>query len=166
MNYSIEDMKPSDWEEVSQIYYEGILTKNATFQNEVPTWKEWDEGHLKVCRFIAKYQDNIIGWVALSPISSRPVFKGVAEDSIYIKEGYKGQGVATALMKHLIQKSEIEGIWTLEAKIFPENKESIALHQKFGFVSIGIRDKIGQMVSGEWRDIVVLERRSKTVGNE
>ena len=164
MNYIIEEMQPDDWKAVGQIYWEGILTKNATFQNEVPTWKEWDENHLETCRYVAKYQGSIIGWVALSPISKRPVFKGVAEDSIYIKDGYKGQGVATNLMKCLIEQSEAEGIWTLEAKIFPENKESIALHEKFGFKSVGIRDKIGQMVSGEWRDIVVMERRSTIVG--
>lgn len=164
MNYIIEEMTANDWEEVSQIYYEGILTQNATFQNEVPTWVEWDESHLKICRFVAKQNEIIVGWVALSPISKRPVFKGVAEDSIYIKEGFKGQGVATLLMKHLITQSEAEGIWSLEAKIFPENQESIALHKKFGFKTVGIREKIGQMVSGEWRDIVVMERRSKIVG--
>lgn len=164
MAYIIEEMKPDDWEAVSQIYYEGILTKNATFQNEVPTWDEWNESHLKSCRIVAKSQGIIVGWAALSPISKRPVFKGVAEDSVYIKDGYRGQGVAKTLMNHLIKQSEIEGIWTLEAKIFPENKESVALHEKFGFISVGIREKIGQMVSGQWRDIVVMERRSKIVG--
>lgn len=165
MNYVIEALQPCDWEAVSNIYYEGILTKNATFQNEVPTWQEWDESHLKNCRFIAKCNDVIVGWAALSPISNRPVFRGVAEDSIYIKEGYRGKGVAKCLMEHLIKQSEADGIWTLEAKIFPENIESIALHEKFGYVNVGTRSKIGRMASGEWRDIVVMERRSRIVGN-
>lgn len=164
MKYIIETMQQGDWEAVSQIYYEGILTKNATFQNEVPTWIEWDDSHLKTCRFVAKNKKEIIGWVALSPVSKRPVFAGVAEDSIYIKSTYRGKGVATALMETLIKHSEGAGIWTLEAKIFPENVESIALHEKFGFVTVGVRKKIGQMASGWWRDIVVMERRSKIVG--
>lgn len=164
MTFLIDQMKASDWEEVCNIYLEGIQTGNATFQSEVPTWEEWDSDHLKECRFVARRDDQILGWVALSPISNRPVFKGVAEDSIYIKSEYRGIGVATSLMKHLIKQSELLGFWTLEAKIFPENVESIILHKKFGFKSVGIREKIGQSVLGVWRDIDVLERRSSSVG--
>ncbi|PKM95909.1 MAG: N-acetyltransferase [Firmicutes bacterium HGW-Firmicutes-1] len=164
MNFFIDQMKVSDWNQASNIYLEGIQTGNATFQNEVPTWEEWDRDHLIECRFVARCDDNILGWVALSSISNRPVFRGVAEDSIYIKNEYKGIGVASALMQHMIMQSELLGFWTLEAKIFPENIESINLHQKFGFKSVGIREKIGQSVLGVWRDIVVLERRSEVVG--
>ncbi|PKM50237.1 MAG: N-acetyltransferase [Firmicutes bacterium HGW-Firmicutes-7] len=164
MNFLIDKMETSDWSQVSEIYFEGIKTGNATFQNDVPSWEDWDREHLKECRFVARLNQHILGWVALSAVSNRPVFRGVAEESIYIKAEYRGLGVATALMQHLIEQSELLGFWTLEAKIFPENIESIALHHKFGFKSVGIRHKIGQSVLGSWRDIDVLERRSSVVG--
>lgn len=164
MNYTIEAMQPLDWNQAAQIYFEGIQMGNATFQNEVPTWEDWDKDHLKECRFVAKKNDEILGWVALSPTSKRPVFKGVAEDSIYIKKANWGQGIGSELMKRLILESEEKGFWTIEAKIFPENHESIALHEKFGFKSVGKRINIGQMADGRWRDIVLLERRSKIIG--
>ncbi|NLV57581.1 MAG: N-acetyltransferase [Clostridiales bacterium] len=164
MEFIIEEMKPSDWEEVAKIYLEGIKTKIATFENEVPAWEKWDAGHCKTCRIIARSAGRVLGWAALSPTSDRCVYAGVAEISIYVGGQYKSSGVGTALMMELIRRSEEEGFWTLQSGIIKENESSRALHRKCGFREVGIRERLGQMDNGKWHDVVLMERRSKTVG--
>ncbi|MCX6236743.1 MAG: GNAT family N-acetyltransferase [Bacteroidia bacterium] len=161
----IEEMPEKSWEAVRRIYNAGIATKNATFQSEAPAWEVWDQSHRKDCRLIAIANDQIVGWAALSNVSNRCVYAGVAEVSVYVDSDFKGMGVGDQLMKKLIIESERNGIWTLQAGIFPENKASIALHLKNGFRIIGIREKIGKM-DNIWRDTAMLERRSKIVGIE
>jgi phosphinothricin acetyltransferase len=161
----IEEMSEKSWEAVRRIYNSGIATKNATFQTEVPEWEAWDQSHRKDCRLIARINDQIAGWAALSNISSRCVYAGVAEVSIYIDAAFRGMGIGDQLMKQLITESERHGIWTLQAGIFPENKASIGLHLKNGFRILGTREKIGKM-DNIWRDTITLERRSKVVGIE
>jgi phosphinothricin acetyltransferase len=151
------------WGDVVRIYLAGIATKNATFETQAPSWETWDASHRKDCRLAAKLGNDIVGWAALSHVSSRSVYAGVAEVSIYIDAKYRKQGIGTALMTALVQESEAEGIWTLQAGIFPENIGSIELHKKHGFRILGVREKIG-MMDGRWRDIAFLERRSKKVG--
>ena len=141
---TIEKMQPSDWEEVAAIYQEGINTGNATFETQCPPWEVWNEKHRKECRFVARENGKIAGWVALSGVSVRPVYAGVCEVSIYIGSAFKGKGVGSLLMQTLIDASETHGIWMLQAAIFPENKGSIHLHEKFGFRQVGIREKIGK----------------------
>ncbi|MDP4090783.1 MAG: N-acetyltransferase family protein, partial [Bacillota bacterium] len=126
MEYKIEEMKLSDWEQVRNIYLEGIRTCLATFQAEAPSWEDWDKGHLSLCRLAARSGDTVLGWAALSPTSSRSCYAGVAEVSIYIGEEYKGQGIGTVLMNELIKQSEENGIWTLHSGIIRENAASIA----------------------------------------
>ncbi|MEW9095454.1 MAG: N-acetyltransferase family protein [Clostridiaceae bacterium] len=164
MEYVIEEMKSSDWEQVKNIYLEGIKTGTATFQTEAATWENWDKGHLNSCRLVARSSNDILGWVALSPTSSRCVYFGVAEVSIYIGEKYNGQGIGTALLKNLFKLSEENGIWTLQSVIIKENTSSILLHKKCGFREVGIREKIAKMGDGAWHDTVLMERRSKIVG--
>jgi phosphinothricin acetyltransferase len=161
----IEEMKDESWEAVQRIYNEGIATKNATFQTEAPEWDAWDQSHRKDCRLIATINNEIAGWAALSNVSSRCVYAGVAEVSIYIDSAFRGMGVGDQLMKQLINESEKQGIWTLQAGIFPENKASIALHLNNGFRIQGTREKIAKM-DNVWRDTVMLERRSRVAGME
>ena len=163
MDIVIEKMKDQDWPFVKAIYIEGIATGNATFETNAPDWEKWDKGHLKDCRFVAKSGNEIVGWVALSPVSERCAYKGVAEESLYIKESARGKGIGKTLLLAVIEESERKGIWTLQSGIFPENIASMALHKKCGFRELGIREKIGFM-NGRWRDVVLVERRSKVVG--
>lgn len=165
MNYIIDNMNQSDWPQVSAIYLDGINTKLATFQSSVPTWNDWNIGHCEACRFVARSQDIILGWVALTPFSGRCVYAGVAELSIYIGEKYKGMGVGTTLMNHLIQRSEEEGYWTLLSGIIRENTPSRRLHEKCGFREVGYRERVGKMSTGKWHDVIIMERRSKLVGD-
>ena len=165
MEVLIEEMKDEAWEAVQRIYNAGIATKNATFQTEAPEWEAWDQAHRKDCRLIARIDNQVAGWAALSNVSNRCVYAGVAEVSIYIDPAFRGMGVGDQLMKQLITESEKNGLWTLQAGIFPENKASIALHLKNGFKILGIREKIGKL-DNVWRDTVLLERRSKVVGIE
>ncbi len=156
-------MTPDHWEAVRKIYQEGITTGNATFETSVPDWKEWDERHLPSCRLVARSDNKVLGWAALSPVSSRCVYGGVAEVSIYVTEESRGQGIGRRLLAALVQASEQNGIWTLQAGIFPENAASIQLHQHAGFRIVGRRERIGCM-NGRWRDTVLMERRSAMVG--
>ena len=160
MDYKIEVMDKSDWEEVKKIYEKGIKTGNATFDNKAPTWEEWDRGHFKKCRLVIKNKDNIYGWAALSPVYKKKAYEGVGEVSIYIDPEYQGKGFGKQLLEALIESSEKNGFWTLEAKIFPENEVSIYLHKKYGFRLVGIREKLGKTSEGIWRDVALLERRS------
>ena len=152
-----------DWEPVSEIYQEGINTGNATFESTVPDWNAWDKAHLKICRFVAVINNTIVGWSALSPVSSRCVYGGVAEVSVYVSLKFSGQKIGTKLLERLIAESEAHGIWTLQAGIFPENKSSIIIHERLGFRQVGYRERIGQM-NGIWRDNLFLEKRSTSVG--
>ncbi len=165
MIFTIRNMNEDDFESVKRIYLEGIATKKATFQTEVPDYETWSNGHIKDCRFVAvDMEDQIIGWVALSPTSSRCVYRGVNEVSIYISQKAKGHHIGTALMNMVIEESEKLGIWTLQSGIIEINEVSIALHKKCGFRIVGIRENIAQDVDGIWRNTVIMERRSKTVG--
>jgi phosphinothricin acetyltransferase len=153
-------MKPSEWEQVKHIYLEGIQSGIATFQTQVPEWKAWHKGHLTYCRLVARAVNDVLGWAALSPTSSRECYKGVVEVSIYVGNKYKGQGIGAALLTSLIRQSEENGIWSLYSAIIRENDASIALHKKCGFREIGIREKVAKMGNGIWHDVVLMERRS------
>src|ERR1019366_8703898 len=137
-------MRPEDWDAVRAIYLEGIATRNATFEQSAPDWPAWDQGHLPRCRLVARIDSEVLGWAALSPVSSRRVYAGVAEFSIYVAERARGRGVGAALLTALIEASEQEGIWTLQSGIFPENTASLELCRRFGFRVVGRRERIGR----------------------
>lgn len=158
----VEKMSKKDWPQVAHIYEQGIRSKNATFEQECPEWKVWNEKHREDCRLIATEKGKITGWAALSNVSGRQVYSGVCEVSIYVEESSYRKGIGDFLMKKLIEESEKSGIWTLQAGIFPENKASISLHEKNGFRVVGTRERLGKM-DDIWRDIVLMERRSKKV---
>jgi phosphinothricin acetyltransferase len=151
------------WPAVRAIYESGIATGNATFQTEAPGWEDWDQGHVKSCRLVAMEADQVLGWAALSAVSGRCVYAGVGEVSVYIHPDARGKGVGQQLLAALIEESESNNFWTLQAGIFPENSASIALHEKLGFRQVGCRERIGKM-NGIWRDTLLLERRSNTIG--
>ena len=155
-------MQPEHWPAVRAIYEAGLATGNASFQTSAPSWEEWDAAHLKHSRLVVIENGAVLGWAALTPVSGRCVYAGVAEISVYVDSASRGKGVGTALLQELITESEKNGLWTLQAGIFPENVPSLCLHEKAGFRQVGIREKIGQM-NGVWRDTVLLERRSKIV---
>ncbi|WP_413376590.1 N-acetyltransferase family protein [Alkalihalobacillus sp. 1P02AB] len=157
---TIKKLEKSNWEQVREIYIEGLATRNATFQTEAPCWDIWDETHHHVGRLVAVVDGKVVGWCALTPISSRPVYRGVAEVSIYISKKYTNKGIGSQLMNSLIKGSEAQGVWTLQASIFPENETSILLHKKFGFRIVGRREKIAQL-DGIWRDTILVERRKR-----
>jgi phosphinothricin acetyltransferase len=159
----METMQAADWDQVRAIYAEGIATRNATFEEAPPAWESWDAGHRPSCRLVARSGGEVVGWAALSRPSARSVYAGVAEVSIYIAEKARGQGVGRGLLAELIRGSEAEGIWTLQAGVFPENSASLRLHQAAGFREVGRRERIGRM-NGRWRDTVLLERRSSVAG--
>ena len=160
--FEIRQMRSSDWSAVAEIYKEGIATGMATFETEIPSWKQWDENHLDSCRWVATNQGKILGWAALSGVSYRCVYGGVAEVSVYVAAMARGNKVGEQLLKKLITDSEKQGYWTLQSGIFPENLASIKLHEKLGFRKIGYREKIGQL-AGVWLDNILMEKRSKTI---
>ena len=155
----------ADWPAVRAIYEEGIATGNATFETAAPEWPAWDAARLAVGRLVARRGRRVVGWAALSPVSSRAVYAGVAEVSIYVATAARGQGVGKTLLRALIEASEDGGIWTLQAGILPENRASVALHQSCGFHVVGRRERLGRL-HGVWRDMLLLERRSGRVGLE
>jgi phosphinothricin acetyltransferase len=159
-NVTIRIMTDSDSEIVLEIYRMGIETRNATFETVVPDWDEWDANHHEHSRFIAEKDNKTVGWVALSPVSKRDVYKGVAEISIYVDGNYLARGIGSKLMEEVIKSSEENGIWTLYASLFPENRASVNLHKKFGFRIVGTREKIC-CLDGIWRDTLIMERRSR-----
>jgi L-amino acid N-acyltransferase YncA len=159
----IQPLHKEHWPRVRTIYLEGIATGQATFQTTAPEWEEWDEGHLPHSRLVALLEGEVVGWAALSPVSKRPHYAGVAEVSVYVGEGARGQKVGSALLAELVRQSEAAGIWTLQSSIFPENRASVRLHEAHGFRLMGRRERIARHY-GVWRDTVILERRSKTVG--
>lgn len=159
----IDKMEPAHWEAVKEIYENGISTGNATFEVKAPEWENWDRDHLKFARNVALVKDKVAGWAALSAVSGRCVYGGVAEISVYVAEEYRGLGIGKKLLENLIAQSEENGIWTLQAGVFPENIASLKLHEKAGFRIIGKREKIGKM-NNVWRDNILLEKRSQVVG--
>ena len=183
---TITKLLADHWPAVKAIYEEGIATGNATFQTEAPEWTAWDAAHLPHSRLVALSEPRpitssdprptsssdpqqgapsepalVLGWAALSPVSSRPVYAGVAEVSVYIASGQRGHKIGEALLAALITESERNGIWTLQAGIFPENVASLRIHARCGFRQVGYRERIGQM-HGVWRDTVLVERRAAT----
>lgn len=160
---TIRPFVKSDFPSVKDIYQQGIDSGDATFQEQAKDYDDWNESVLSNCRLVAENNRQIIGWAALSSASNRCVYSGIAEVSVYVSSNSQGSGVGNSLLESLIKASEEQGIWTLQAGIFPENKASIHIHSKNGFKVLGIRDKLGQM-NGIWRDIVFMERRSKVVG--
>jgi L-amino acid N-acyltransferase YncA len=152
-------MRAEDWESVRAIYIQGIATGDATFEQTVPEWGTWDAAHLPCCRLVARSGSETQGWAALTPYSNRQVYAGVAEVSVYVAAAARGQGVGAALLSALVAESAKQGIWTLQAGIFPENTASIRLHERFGFRVVGTRERIGCM-DGRWRDVVLMERRA------
>ena len=166
---NIVKMKPDHWPAVKRIYQEGIATGDATFQESPPaSWQEWSDGHLENCSLVCLDDQRVVGWAAISPVSNRPVFKGVGEVSVYVIKSCQEQGIGEKLLNKLINISEQQGIWTLQAGIFLENEKSLLLHKKSGFHEVGVRKRIGKMgyghLSGVWRNVVLLEKRSQNVG--
>jgi len=166
LKFALMSMQSDDYPSVSRIFTQGIETGNATYDTAAAVWEDWDAKHLMHSRWVVKSvcEGSVLGWAALSSVSSRVVFSGVAELSIYVDTDFLGQGMGNALMEAVIASSEENGIWMLQSGIFPENQASIALHEKFGFRMVGKRERIGKMANGDWRDIVLLERRSSVVG--
>ena len=159
---SVRDLGPLDWPEVAAIFDDGIRSGNATFEQTPPSWEAWDAGHGDI-RLVAELGGRIAGWAAVASKSERHCYRGVAENSVYVAEWAQGRGVGRALMDELIERSEAAGIWTLEAGIFPENKPSLRLHLGCGFRLVGTRERLGE-ANGEFRDVLLLERRSEVVG--
>ncbi len=164
VNVVIDSLNNDDWAIVKAIYLEGIATGNATFETEAPDWETWDRNHLSFARLAARSGDDIVGWAALSSVSSRQVYAGVAEVSVYVAASARSMGVGRSLLVALIEEAERNGIWTLQAGVFPENTVSITLHKSCGFRAVGRRERIG-MLRGVWRDVILLERRSLTIGS-
>ncbi len=160
---AIAPMTPADWDEVRRIYAEGIATGNATFETEPPSWESWDGGHRPDCRLVAREGPRLLGWAALSRVSERCAYGGVAEVSVYVAADARGRGLGRRLLEELVRASETAGIWTLQAGIFPENSASIAIHERCGFRKVGVRERLGRL-RGAWRDVTLLERRSPRVG--
>jgi len=163
LDFVITSMQSSDWPSIREIYAEGISTGNATFEVQSPDWPKWDAGHHKHSRLLAKRAQIVLGWAALSPVSTRAVYAGVAEVSVYVSASARGYGVGRALLRSLITESEKNGIWTLQAGIFPENLASLKVHQSLGFRDVGVRQRIGKL-GEQWRDVLLLERRSSVTG--
>jgi L-amino acid N-acyltransferase YncA len=162
-DFLIDDMQPQDWPDVRSIYLEGIATGMATFETDAPSWGAWDQSHLKFARIVARKDNQIIGWAALSLVSSRRAYAGVAEVSVYVASLHRSAGVGRALLARLVSESEQHGIWTLQAVVFPKNVATVALHTACGFREVGRRKRIGKL-NGVWRDTILLERRSKSIG--
>jgi L-amino acid N-acyltransferase YncA len=160
----IDVMSPADWADVRRIYEEGIATGIATFETEAPEWEAWDAAHRPECRFVARRGDKVVGWIALSRVSKRHVYRGVAEVSVYVAASARGAGVGRTLFDALIPASEAEGIWTIQAGVMADNQASLRLHERAGFRRVGVRERFGQHRDGRWRDVVLLERRSGTAG--
>ena len=164
-NLSIRQLQPTDWQRVRAIYLQGIATGQATFETEAPSWEAWDATYLEFARVVALSNGELCGWAALSPVSKREAYAGVAEVSVYIAQDFRKQGIGLKLLQRLIAQSEQHGIWTLQASVFPENTATVALHKRCGFREVGRRARIGRL-NCVWRDTMLLERRSEVVGSE
>lgn len=157
---SVRPMTREDWDDVADIYKQGLSTGNATFQTAVPSYAEWDINHLACCRLVAECDGKIAGWAALSPVSKRAVYAGVQELSVYIAQDCRGKGVGKLLMNAIIPESEKQGIWMLQSSIFQSNAASLHLHRSCGFREVGFREKIARDSAGNWQNTVIMERRS------
>ena len=158
----IEPLRAEHWPDVARIYAEGIATRNATFETELPSWNAWDRAHLAEHRLVATEAEAVLGWAALASVSERCVYGGVVENSVYVTESAQGRGVGRALLTALVATTEAAGIWTIQTGIFPENEASIRLHERAGFRVVGRRERLGKL-DGVWRDVLFLERRSEVV---
>jgi len=156
----IDQMKSSDWQQVREIYLEGIRSGNSTFETDAPSWEKWNDSHLEIARLVMRDEETVIGWAALSPVSKRDVYRGVAEVTVYVTESARGKGIGRVLLEALIAESEKNDIWTLQASIFPENTASVELHLRCGFREVGRRERIA-MLRGVWRDTILFERRRR-----
>jgi L-amino acid N-acyltransferase YncA len=159
----IRALEPSDFPDVARIFADGITTRNATFETQPPSWEQFDSEHLPDHRLVALADGRVVGWIALSPVSSRECYRGVVEDSVYVAENARGRGVGRSLLEALISSAESAGIWTIQAAMFPENEASVELHLAVGFRLVGRLERIAQL-DGVWRDTVLLERRSSVAG--
>jgi L-amino acid N-acyltransferase YncA len=159
---TVEPLRPEHWEEVARIYADGIATGNATFETDVPSWESWDRSHLPEHRLVATQEGRVVGWVAVSPVSDRCVYGGVVENSVYVDESLRGRGIGRRLLDALVESTEAAGIWTIQTGIFPENVESVRLHERVGFEVVGTRKRLGKL-NGTWRDVLLMERRSPVV---
>ncbi len=161
----IEPMTPDDGSAVLAIYIQGIATGNATLETVAPDWGHWNASHRRDCRLVARDgAGQVVGWTALGRYSTREVYAGVAWESVYVDEAAQGRGVGSALLAALVPASEAAGVWTLLAGVLAENLASLALHERAGFRRIGVQERMGRDITGRWRDVVLLERRSTTVG--
>ena len=164
---AIRAMEPGDWPDVRRVYQEGIDTGDATFESEAPDWEYFDRSRLPGHRFVAESADGILGWAAVSPVSVRPVYAGVVEHSVYVAAEARGLGLGTALLRALAESTEADGIWTIQASVFPENEASLKLHLANGYVIVGRRNRIARMthgpLTGRWRDTILVERRSPAI---
>ncbi len=158
----VDAMRAEDWPAVRDVHAEGIATGQATFEERPPSWEQWDRDHLRECRLVARRDGRVVAWAALSPVSRRPVYRGVAEVSMYVAAAERGSGVGRTLAEALVEASERAGIWTLEGWIFPENEASLALCESFGCRVVGVRERLGRM-GDRWRDVVLVERRSRVI---
>jgi len=158
----IRPLTPEDFSSIAEIYRQGIATGLATFETVVPSWKEWSKKYSQECRLVAEENEEVMGFTVIHPISKRECYSGVCEESIYIHEAWRGKGIGKKLLNALIEESERREIWTLQAGIFAENTASIKLHEQCGFRMIGYREKIAKL-NGEWKDTVLMERRSKKI---
>jgi phosphinothricin acetyltransferase len=163
MDIAIDAMMPADWECVRAIYTEGIASAQATFETEAPSWEHWDASHHQFMRLVARSGDQVVGWGALSPVSGRRCYSGVAEVSVYVSAVARGRGVGRKLLEALVGGSELQGFWTLQGATFPENEASVRLQRGCGFRVVGRRERIAQL-QGIWRDTLLTERRSSVVG--
>ena len=160
---TIRPLHPEDWLAVEAIWTEGIDTRDATFETETPAWSSFDASRHPDHRHVALLDDRVVGWATLSPVSRRPCYAGVAENSVYVTSDARNQGVGLALMEALVTKADASGIWTIQTSVFPENAASVRLHERVGFRVVGRRERIAQL-DGVWRDTLFLERRSPVVG--
>jgi phosphinothricin acetyltransferase len=158
----IRGMDPGDWPAVPRIYADGIATRLATFEEEPPSWEEFDRGRLAGHRLVAVEAGRVVGWAALSRVSSRECYAGVAEHSVYVAEDGRGRGIGRALLEAVLTGADAAGMWTIQTSVFPENEASIALHERVGFRVVGRRERIAKL-DGRWRDTLLLERRSPAV---
>ena len=159
---AVEEMTESDWPAVAEIYRQGLDTGHASFETEVPGYESWDRAHLERPRLVARLDGDLVGWAALSPVSDRCAYGGVAEDSVYVTTGRTGLGIGRSLLSELVRRAEDEGIWTIQAGLFPENAASLALHEQCGFRIVGRRERLGRH-HGVWRDVLLVERRSDRI---
>ena len=168
MDIAIRAMRPDDWPTVERIYREGIATGNATFESEPPSWEDFDVEHVTVPRLVAVDGDDVLAWAAATRVSSRCVYEGVIENSIYVAEHARGRGVGAALLSAFLREAERSNVWTVQTGVFPENESSLGLHERLGFRVLGVRERVGKMshgpYAGQWRDVTVLEYRSDQVG--